>query len=186
MEADIRWLDDPEVFQVNRKEAHSDHVLFASKEDCKNNNYCYYQSLNGEWKFSFSVNAKNRKAHFYHVGFDDRQFDTIQVPGHIELAGYDKIHYVNTMYPWEGHEYRRPAYTLGKKSMEPGMFWEADYNPVGSYIKTFELDEGLKGKKISIRFDGVEQAMYVWLNGHFIGYSEDSFTPAEFVRRNIS
>ena len=57
---------------------------------------------------------------------------------------------------------------------------EADYNPVGSYIKTFELDEGPKGKKISIRFDGAEQAMYVWLNGHFIGYSEDSFTPAEF------
>lgn len=107
------------------------------------------------------------------------QFDTIRVPGHIELAGYDQIHYINTMYPWEGKIYRRPAYTLGKGLAE-GAFSEAEYNPVGSYRKRFHLAEGLRGKRVIICFEGVEQAMYVWLNGRFVGYAEDSFTPSEF------
>ena len=83
------------------------------------------------------------------------------------------------MYPWEGKIYRRPAYTLGKGLAE-GAFSEAEYNPVGSYRKRFHLAEGLRGKRVIICFEGVEQAMYVWLNGHFVGYAEDSFTPSEF------
>ena len=60
------------------------------------------------------------------------------------------------------------------------MFSEAEYNPVGSYIKKFDLDKELCGKRVRLFFEGVEQAMYVWLNGEFIGYAEDSFTPSEF------
>ncbi len=107
-------------------------------------------------------------------------FDKIMVPGHIELAGYDKIRYINTMYPWEGKEYHRGAYSMEGTGDEAGMFSEAEYNPVGSYIKKFDLDQQLCGKRIRICFEGVEEAMYVWLNGQFVGYAEDSFTPSEF------
>lgn len=102
------------------------------------------------------------------------------VPGHIELAGYDKIRYINTMYPWEGKEYHRGAYSMEATGAEEGMFSEAQYNPVGSYIKYFDLDKNMCGKRIHICFEGVEEAMYLWLNGQFIGYAEDSFTPSEF------
>ena len=112
--------------------------------------------------------------------FDASNFDKIMVPGHIELAGYDKIRYINTMYPWEGKEYHRGAYSMEGTGDEAGMFSEAEYNPVGSYIKKFDLDQQLCGKRIRICFEGVEEAMYVWLNGQFVGYAEDSFTPSEF------
>ena len=180
MTADIKWLDNPEVFRVNQRPAHSDHVCYASKEEAKSGVSSLYQSLNGGWRFCYSKNAMERPADFYKKGYDYSAFDLITVPGHIELAGYDKIHYINTMYPWEGHEYRRPAHTIRTDNTGEGMFSEATYNPVGSYITTFTLNEGLKGKNISICFEGVEQAMYLWLNGHFVGYAEDSFTPTEF------
>lgn len=191
MKAELTWLDNPEVFRVNQLAAHSDHPFYLSKEDMiqsasevpfsqnltqKNS---LLQSLNGEWQFCYSVSAKERPESFYQEDFNADNFDEIAVPCHIELAGYDKIHYINTMYPWEGHYHRRPAYSLGNDGLK-GTFSEASYNPVGSYLKYFDLEKGLLGKRVCISFEGVEQAMYVWLNGHFIGYSEDSFTPSEF------
>ena len=121
-----------------------------------------------------------RPVDFYKETFDASGFDKIMVPGHIELAGYDKIRYINTMYPWEGKEYHRGAYSMQATGAEEGMFSEAQYNPVGSYIKYFDLDKNMCGKRIHICFEGVEEAMYLWLNGQFIGYAEDSFTPSEF------
>ena len=180
MTADIKWLDNPEVFRVNQRAAHSDHICYASKEEAMGGDSSLRQSLNGEWKFHYSKNAMERPADFYEEGFDYSDFDSIKVPSHIELAGYDKIHYINVMYPWDGHEYRRPAYTISADNTGEGMFSEAGYNPVGSYVTTFSLNRGLKDERISIFFEGVEQAMYVWLNGHFVGYGEDSFTPTEF------
>ena len=180
MNADIKWLDNPEVFRVNQLEAHSDHEYYVSYADLENKNKQLEQSLNGEWEFFFSKNAKARPVDFYQNDFSTDKFDKIMVPGHIELAGYDKIRYINTMYPWEGKNYRRGAYSLENAGDGAGMFSEAEYNPVGSYITRFDLDENLCGKRISICFEGVEQAMYVWLNGEFVGYAEDSFTPSEF------
>ena len=176
----ITWLDDPEVFQVNRLSAHSDHKFYQSLEEMQDDNSSLLQSLNGTWKFRYSKNAKTRPADFYKEDFDFSDFDEIKVPCHIEMAGYDKIHYINTMYPWEGHYYRRPAHTLNGQDNWEGMFSEASYNPVGSYVKEFDLDEGLLRRRVCIRFEGVEQAMYLWLNGSFVGYAEDSFTPSEF------
>lgn len=124
------------------------------------------------------MNAKKRPVSFYENGYDISEFDEIQVPQHIELAGYDKIHYINTMYPWEGHEYRRPAGTCNH--IGEGMFSEASYNPTGSYIRFFDLDEALIGKRVILSFEGAEQAIYVWVNGEFVGYAEDSFTVSEF------
>ena len=178
MKADIRWLDDPQVFRVNRLDAHSDHKFYENKEDYKKQDQRLKQSLNGIWKFHYSVNALERPADFYQKWFNCKNFDEMKVPQHIELAGYDKIHYINTMYPWEGHIYRRPA-GYGKEKGK-GMFSQAEYNPVGSYIRKFDLNDGLRGKRIILSFEGVEQAFYVWVNGEFVGYAEDSFTVSEF------
>ena len=180
MNADMKWLDDPEVFKVNQLEAHSDHCYYLDYSDMKKEKNPLLQSLNGQWEFAYSKNVMERPVDFYKETFDASGFDKIMVPGHIELAGYDKIRYINTMYPWEGKEYHRGAYSMEATGAEEGMFSEAQYNPVGSYIKYFDLDRSMCGKRIHICFEGVEEAMYLWLNGQFIGYAEDSFTPSEF------
>ena len=180
MNADMKWLDNPEVFKVNQFEPHSDHCYYLDYSDMKKEKNPLLQSLNGQWEFAYSKNVMERPVDFYKETFDASGFDKIMVPGHIELAGYDKIRYINTMYPWEGKEYHRGAYSMEATGAEEGMFSEAQYNPVGSYIKYFDLDKNMCGKRIHICFEGVEEAMYLWLNGQFIGYAEDSFTPSEF------
>ena len=180
MNADMKWLDNPEVFKVNQLESHSDHCYYLDYSDMKKEKNPLLQSLNGQWEFAYSKNVKSRPVNFYEETFDASGFDKIMVPGHIELAGYDKIRYINTMYPWEGKEYHRGAYSMESTGKEAGMFSEAEYNPVGSYIKRFDLNETMCGKRIHICFEGVEEAMYLWLNGQFVGYAEDSFTPSEF------
>ena len=180
MNADIKWLDNPGVFRVNQIDAHSDHTYYLNYTDLEQKNSGLIQLLNGCWDFCFSINAKERPVNFYEESFDVSGFDKIMVPGHIEMAGYDKIRYINTMYPWEGKQYRRGAYSLENAGDGAGMFSEAEYNPVGSYVTRFDLSENLRGKRVHICFEGVEQAMYVWLNGEFVGYAEDSFTPSEF------
>ena len=180
MNAEIKWLDDPEVFRVNCIPAHSDHRFFLNPEEAETETSVLAQSLNGMWKFKYSENAAARPAMFYQENFDTTDFDEIKVPCHIEMAGYDRIHYINTMYPWEAKYYRRPAGSLNGQAKWQGMFSEASYNPVGSYVKEFDLEDGLLGKRVVICFEGVEQAMYLWLNGSFVGYAEDSFTPSEF------
>ena len=180
MNADMKWLDNPEVFKVNQLEPHSDHCYYLDYSDMKKEKNPLLKSLNGQWEFAYSKNVMERPVDFYKETFDASGFDKIMVPGHIELAGYDKIRYINTMYPWEGKEYHRGAYSMEATGAEEGMFSEAQYNPVGSYIKYFDLDKNMCGKRIYICFEGVEEAMYLWLNGQFIGYAEDSFTPSEF------
>ena len=180
MNADMKWLDNPEVFKVNQLESHSDHCYYLDYSDMKKEKNPLLQSLNGQWEFAYSKNVMERPVDFYKETFDASGFDKIMVPGHIELAGYDKIRYINTMYPWEGKEYHRGAYSMQATGAEEGMFSKAQYNPVGSYIKYFDLDKNMCGKRIHICFEGVEEAMYLWLNGQFIGYAEDSFTPSEF------
>lgn len=180
MQAEITWLDDPGIFRVNQLPAHSDHSFYAGEEEYRQEKSSLCHSLNGVWQFCYSRNSSERPVEFYREDFNTEGFDEIQVPGHIELAGYDKIQYINVMYPWEGQDYRRPAGTESAKNQRKDLFSGAVYNPVGSYRLSFDLPENMRGKRISIFFEGVEQAMYVWLNGVFIGYAEDSFTPSEF------
>lgn len=176
----LSWLDDPEVFSVGQLAPHSDHQIYADFTEAQQNFSSFEQSLNGTWKFKFSNNPQERPEKFYQENFDDHHFDSIKVPQHIELAGYSQIQYINTFYPWEGKQFRRPPYTLEDTSSMSGLFSQAADNKVGSYIKYFDLDPQLQNQKIRIRFEGVEKACYVWLNGHFLGYAEDSFTPSEF------
>ena len=161
MKPTLEWLANPEIFEVNREKAHSDHTYTT-----KDGNLL--QSLNGTWKFAYTEHPVDRPAEFYKTDFDVTGFDDIKVPGHIQLQGYDKPQYVNTQYPWEGQESLIPPHIPQKR------------NPVGSYVKFFDVDASLLGKETFISFQGVETAIYVWLNGEFVGYAEDSFTPSEF------
>lgn len=166
---DLSWLSDPEVFAVNRKDAHSDHIYYETMQEARAQaDMPLRQSLNGTWLFSYASNPSLRVKEFYKTDFDCSGFVDIQVPGHIQIQGYDEMMYINTQYPWDGTEFLRPPHI------------SQEYNPVGSYVRFFEVNDNLKGKPISISFQGVEVAFYVWLNGHFVGYSEDTFTPSEF------
>ena len=153
MNADMKWLDNPEVFRVNQLEAHSDHTYYESYEALEKKENALIQSLNGQWEFVFSKNVKSRPENFYEEDFDAKNFDKIMVPGHIELAGYDKIRYINTMYPWEGKEYRRGAYSMESTGDGAGMFSEAEYNPVGPisnaliWIRSCALRESVSALK---------------------------------------
>ena len=180
MQANMKWLDDPRVFRVGQLDAHSDHHFFAGEADYAAGESALCQTLDGKWRFAYAVNLDARPADFYKEDFDFSDFDEIDVPGHIEIAGYDTIHYTNVLYPWEGKQFVRPPFTGLPGAKMEGMFSEAEYSPVGCYICPFDLDPALRGKRVTIRFEGVEQAMYLWLNGRFIGYAEDTFTPSEF------
>ena len=168
MQANLNWLTDPELFRVNRLDAHSDHICYASKEELDRGESSLYQSLDGCWKFAWSRNPGCRPENFWQEDYDDSAFGSIQVPAHMELQGYGQIQYINTLYPWDGRSDIRP----------PEIDWER--TSVGSYVRTFDLEPGLLGKSVCISFQGVERAFYVWLNGHFVGYAEDSFTPSDF------
>ncbi len=161
-------LENPEIFRINRLDAHSDHTFFNSLETMHANEKTLFQSLNGIWKFHWSKNLDSRPKNFFELDFDFSSFDEIPVPSHIEMNGYDQIHYVNTMYPWDGKCNLRPP------------FINQEYNPVGSYICTFDMDNPLPNHRTNICFHGVEQAFSLWLNGAYIGYAADTFTPSHF------
>lgn len=180
MDADIKWLDEPETFRVNQLPAHSDHYYYGNYDEWRHNNSRFAQNLDGQWQFNFAENPREREEDFYKTDYDSSSFGTIEVPSEIELNNYAQNNYINTLIPWEGKIYRRPAYVLSPDDAQEGSFSDGDDNTVGEYLKHFDLDPSLRGKQVRIRFDGVERAMYVWLNGHFIGYAEDSFTPSEF------
>ena len=118
-------------------------------------------SLCSEYKSSF-------KKTFIKTEFDETDLNFINVPGHLELQGFGSPQYVNTQYPWDGKEFLRP----------PQVPQES--NAVASYVKHFTLNDALKDKKVFISFQGVATSIFVWVNGNFVGYSEDSFTPSEF------
>ena len=160
MKSIIEILENPEIFEINRVKAHSDHDFFTNDGDLK-------QVLNGEWNFFYSENMEDRPKYFYKTEDCMKDFVKISVPSHIQLQGFGKPQYVNTQYPWEGKEQLLPP-SIPKK------------NPVGSYVKFFDVDKKLLEKDIFISFQGVESAFFVWLNGNFVGYSEDSFTPSDF------
>lgn len=157
----LDWLTNPEIFHVNRLSAHSDHFFYSDNEELK-------YSLNGSWKFQYAENLKNADWSFWQEEFCDKGWDRIEVPSHIQLQGYGTPQYTNTMYPWDGHE----------KILPPQI--PTEFNPVGSYVKHFQLPANFERKRMILRFEGVESAMYVWMNGTFVGYSEDTFTPSEF------
>ena len=164
---EFAWLSDPEVFAVNALPAHSDHRFFLNEAEADRGQSSLKQSLNGAWRLVWSKNAELRNRNFYQLGFDESGMDTVEVPSNLEVLGYGQPQYVNIQYPWDGSEETKLKTPLRD-------------NPVAGYVKHFTLDEGLRGKRVILSFQGVASAMYVWVNGTFVGYGEDSFTPSEF------
>ena len=171
--ASAAWLTDPTVFAVNRTPAHSNHVTFShipaigEPSDLK-------QSLDGEWRVEM-VQASDidlEEEPFAAEDFDDSAFGRIDVPSHLQNAGYMNHKYVNIQYPWDGHE----------NPQEPNV---PETNHVALYRRTFTVAERLdaarqNGGTVSITFHGMATAIYVWVNGVFVGYGEDGYTPNEF------
>lgn len=168
MSFNYKVVKDPECFAINREKAHSDHSYYASKEEMLLDQSSFKLNLNGVWKFHYAKNIKEAISGFEDKDYDCSYWDTIKVPGHIQMQGYDVPMYVNQMYPWSGRE-----------GIKPGEIPKY-FNPVGSYVKYFEVPEQMEEQDIYICFHGVESAFALWLNGEFIGYSEDSFTASTF------
>lgn len=161
-------VKDPQYFRDGRLDAHSDHIYYASESDMLTGSSEYAESLNGIWKFHYAKNYKAVVPGFEREEYCCGDWDDIRVPAHIQMEGYDAPQYSNVQYPWEGREDICPGEI-------PGHF-----NPVASYVKYFAVPERMKGKRLFISFQGAESGIALWLNGRFIGYSEDSFTPSEF------
>ena len=165
---DYEKVKDPQYFRDGRLDAHSDHLYYACEEDCREENSTFTETLNGLWKFHYARNYRSAIPGFESEDYDCHDWDDIHVPAHIQLEGYDVPQYANTQYPWEGHE-----------EILPGEIPER-FNPVASYVKYFKVPERMKGKRIFVSFQGAESGLALWLNGEFVGYSEDTFTPSEF------
>ncbi|MGV8908363.1 MAG: sugar-binding domain-containing protein, partial [Propionicimonas sp.] len=169
MSFDITRIADPEYFSENRLPAHSDHRWFASAADAETGASSFEQSLNGVWKFHYAGSPAGILPCFEAVDLDRSGWDDIAVPAHIQLQGYDRPQYTNVQYPWDGHE-----------TVEPGQVPQR-FNPVATYVRTFVLDRSASpGEQVSVCFHGAESAVAVWLNGNYVGYAADSFTPSEF------
>ena len=179
---DFAIVRTPEIFKVNCLPAHSDHVFFAGEEELRKGaqdpagtagNSVLRFSLNGLWKFHYAVCPEEAPKGFEALSYDCRTWPDIHVPAHIQMEGYGVPAYVNYQYPWDGRE-----------DIVPGEV-PVRYNPTGSYVKTFLVPPAMKarmekGSPLIISFQGVESGFALWCNGHYVGYSEDSFTPSEF------
>ncbi|RRD30790.1 glycoside hydrolase family 2 TIM barrel-domain containing protein [Actinomyces bowdenii] len=161
-------LHDPGFFAENRLPAHSDHLWYADWDEARLGGSSFQISLDGVWKLSCAKSPALAVEGFWADDVDVSHWDDIPVPAHIQLHGYDRPQYVNTQYPWDGHE-----------ALAPGQA-PTGYNPVASYVKDIDLGALPEGERLILRLEGAESAVAVWFNGQYIGYSTDSFTPAEF------
>ena len=165
---DYSLVKDPQYFKDGRMDAHSDHTYYRDGEEAQEKETSFRYDLNGIWKFHYARNYGSAIPGFEKTEYCCKDWDDIRVPAHIQMEGYDVPQYANVQYPWEGHE-----------DIHPGEIPE-HFNPVASYVKYFEVPEEMQGKRLFISFQGAESGIALWLNGHFVGYSEDSFTPSEF------
>lgn len=164
----LSYMENPEVFAKGTLPAHSDHRFYGSEEEMRQGRSSLVCSLNGLWKFHYARCLGAAPENFGSADCDAQSWEEIRVPAHIQMEGYDKPAYINYQYPWDGRE-----------ELSPGEV-PKEYNPVGSYVRTFCLPDGWEGRPVRISFQGVESGFALWLNGSFAGYAEDSFTPSDF------
>ncbi len=165
---ELERLREPGYFRENRLDAHSDHPWYLSQDEEERGEMSLKYSLNGLWKFFCAVNPGQVIPGFEAPEYDCRGWENIHVPAHMQMEGYGAPQYANTEYPWDGHEQLRPGEIPTR------------FNPVGCYVKYFSLPQNMKGRRVFISFQGAESCVAVWLNGQYIGFSSDSFTPHEF------
>ncbi|WP_308366296.1 MULTISPECIES: glycoside hydrolase family 2 TIM barrel-domain containing protein [unclassified Microbulbifer] len=164
---EINDWENPEVFQINKEPARATFYAYESRQLAdagKRENSRYFRSLDGEWKFNWVRKPGDRPVDFWKADFDASGWGTIQVPSNWELQGHGIPHYVNIPYVFPADQPRIPH----------------DYNPVGSYIKTLEIPDDWQGRQVFLHFGAVNSAMYLWVNGQKVGYSQGSKLPAEF------
>ena len=177
-EFDVAKLSNPEIYMENRVAAHSDHVCYRNWEEAKDRydelpdvlgkKSSFRLFLDGTWKFHYAKNYEQTIKGFEQEAYDCRSWTDIRVPAHIQMEGYDSPQYANTQYPWDGRE------EIWTEEMP------TEFNPVASYVKYFTVPKHMEGERIFISFQGAESGLVVWLNGVYVGFSEDSFTPSEF------
>ena len=169
---DIVWdkpeWENPEIFQINREEPTATFYRYKSSSEALVNddwkNSSYYKSLNGNWHFNYSADIKSRPKKFYENNYDFSNWDLLEIPSNWELKGYGIPFYTNIKYMFPANP----------------PFIPHDQNNNGSFIKLFDIPAEWSGKEIYLHFEGVSGAMYIWINGKNVGYSEGSKTPAEF------
>lgn len=176
MQANINWLDDPRIFKINEIHPHSDHSFFLNKSEADQGRTSLVMSLNGFWRFNFAKEPSQRPLDFYDPHFDQKDWEKVIVPGHVQTYDDDQCQYINIHYPWNGKEARGYA----NLQQLAGSFSQGQDNHVASYIKKFDLPNTFIGKRVHIIFEGAERSLYLWLNGQFVGYAEDSMAPHEF------
>ena len=160
-------IQDPKVLGINKELPHATLMPFLDFEKAVQGDRTkseFHKSLNGIYKFKWVPKPSERPSDFYDESYDVSQWDEVSVPGNWQMQGYGKPIYSNIVYPFP----KNPPYVP-----------END-NPVGSYLKEFEVPNNWNGRNIFIHFDGVESAFYIWINGKKVGYSQGSRTPAEF------
>lgn len=165
------WNENPKVFGVNTLKPHATSMPYSTVEEakvCDRRGSEWYQSLSGTWKFYHVDKPSQRHSSFFEDSFDASSFDDIQVPGSWQLFGYDHAIYTNVTYPWSGSDRISPPTA------------PTNFNPVGHYRREFTVSANWDGKRIRLHFEGVESAYYVWVNGKYVGYSENTFTDHEF------
>ncbi len=161
--------ENPGVVGINKQPYHATLTLPSRKETCNQ-----IISLNGNWRFKWSPDPGSRPVDFYKTDYNTDGWDLITVPGSWQMQGYGKPIYTNVAYPFQKDE---PRVT----SEPPAHYFSFENrNPIGSYVTTFEVGEGMKDKRLFLHFEGVKSAMYVWVNGQKVGYSQNSMSPAEF------
>ena len=164
------WKD-PKVNAVNRAPMHTNYFAYESDNAAQKGikeNSANFMTLNGTWKFNWVKDADSRPTDFWKIGFNDKGWNNIPVPGVWELHGYGDPIYVNIGYAWRNQFENNPPYVPNEE------------NHVGSYRREITVPASWKGKDIIAHFGSVTSNMYLWVNGKYVGYSEDSKLEAEF------
>ncbi|MEM6841466.1 MAG: glycoside hydrolase family 2 TIM barrel-domain containing protein [Bacteroidota bacterium] len=179
-------LTDPTIVGVNKIEPHALLLPYDTPEQAQQDepsNSPYYQSLNGTWKFAFSEKPASRPKDFYFPEYNVSDWSDISVPGNWQMQGYDLTIYLNQPYEFTTAEGASPlpltTDTQAQRKPNPSRI-PTEWNPVGSYRHTFTVPENWTDREVILHFGGVKTAFYVWVNGEYVGYSEDSKTPAEW------
>ncbi len=164
------WLSDPEIFSVNTLPAHSDHEFFASRKEMEENWSSLVRSLDGKWRAHFAINPAGAPDALLTGSIMDSGLREISVPCEFQLENpeWDGLQYVNSQYPWDGHE--------NLKAPEVSE----EYNPTVTCVKSFHLSLKDLSHRIVLHLGGVESAVLVYFNGHEVGYTEDAFTAHSF------
>jgi beta-galactosidase len=174
------------ITQLNREPAHYSWGAFESREQAKSGGQSkFILSLDGEWDFKLLDNINHLPDGFNQLNADMSEWGRIKVPGNWELQGYGKPIYLNSLYPFKdasGEKYlldigKSDAHDIYKRYNPP---YVPEENACGIYRRTFDLPGSFLGRAIFINFKGVESAYYLWVNGHPVGYSQDSKLPSEF------